>query len=135
VPKPISHAIREFATGVGFMAETGNTSDIASLMERLTEALVSQSEAHARVTVRPRLPSWAVSVLVGLAVAFGTAFTGGLVAYGALQNRVANLELRTQSIDGVSSMATKLDLLKSEVERMEERFNALIDRQAEKRDK
>jgi outer membrane murein-binding lipoprotein Lpp len=119
----VGHAIQEFATGVGFMAETGNVSDVAALVEQLMKALDAKADAHAAATQKPRMPSWVTSLLVGLAVALGTMFVSGLVAYGALQNRVSNLESRTQAIDQLATLNAKIDVLAA-------RFNDMVDGQS-----
>lgn len=133
-PRQVTHhAVREFAQGVGWMAESGNAADVSALMERFGQALIQYSEKYAAATVRPKLPPWASSLLVGLAVALLVSLTGGLVTYGALQSRVTNLEARTSNIDRLNSLDAKVDLITGELQRMETRFNALIDDEAKRR--
>ena len=127
------HAVREFAQGVGWMAEAGNTSDVAALMERFGAALVEYSEKYAMAKAPARLPGWAKQLLVGLCTALLVSLVGGFITYGALQNRVTNLEARTSGIDRLNSLDAKVDLLTGEFERMEARFNAMMDNQAKGR--
>jgi hypothetical protein len=131
------HAIREFAQGVGLMAETGNTVDAAALAASLTDGFAKHLEKtmreYAAVTQKPKLPTWVTTLLVGLAGSLIVGLAGGLLTYGALQNRVTNLENKTSNIDRLNSLDAKVDLLTGEFERMESRFNALMDGQ--KRDK
>ena len=133
-PRIIDYAIKEFSSGVQRLAEIGKSSDLSELMERFTLAMVSQSDAHARATVRPKVPTWIVSVVVGLTVAFMVGGVSALETYGALQNRVGNLESRTSNIDRLNSLDTKVDFLINAETELEKRFNDLIAVQA-RRDK
>jgi hypothetical protein len=121
------HAVKELAQGVGWMAEAGNSADVSAIVERLGSSLMEYAERYGEAKAKPRLPNWAVTTLVGMAVAFSTLFVTSLVTYGALQNRVSALESKTSNLDRLNSLDAKVDLLTGEFERMESRFNALMD--------
>lgn len=114
------------------MAQEG-IHDIGPLVERLTLAMQSQSEELARLTHKPKIPTWIFGALATLALMVIGGFTSWLVTYGALENRVTTLEARTQSIDRLNSLDAKVDLLTGTVQRMETRFNQLMDGHAKDR--
>lgn len=121
----IDHAFSEFAQGVGNMAEGGNTADIGSLVESLTAALRKAEQTHARQTVPPRLPGWVISTFVGLVVAIVMAIGAGLIGYGALQNRVLNLE--NAHPESLGALAAEVHSLGQRIEQMERRIDASLD--------
>jgi hypothetical protein len=75
------------------MAEVQGGSDVAAqIVERLMSAMREKSEAYAAATAKPRMPAWAINVMVGIGCTTIMTVAGGLVAWGTLTNRVANLE-------------------------------------------
>ncbi len=113
------------------MAETGNTAEIAALIERLTDAVMVNAKYHAEATVKPRLPQWATSLLVGLAIAFASLFVTGLVAWGQLQSRMAAVE--NTHPESLSSLATEVHVLNQNFAELQRRFNDLADSQSRAR--
>lgn len=128
--KKIEHAIREFAQGVAFMHEEGNSSDVAAVMERLIAALDSQARAHAAATVKPRMPGWAVTFIVALAVSFLGMTVNGLMNFAALQTRVSSLENAHPEV--ISSLTTEVHFVAKQVEELNQRVEALRQREVRK---
>jgi hypothetical protein len=95
------HAIQEFSAGVAFMIESGDGAkvDIGSLVENLVLALKGQTQKPA---VHPLL-------YVNLAFVLGLAF-----ACGSLWQDVATIKEKTQAVDLVQVVNTKIDRLTTE---------------------
>ena len=127
------HANREFAQELGLMAELGTNPDIASLVEKLMEAIREESRAHAAAIVRPRLPNWVPTLMIGISVSLFTLTTGGLITYGALQNRVANLE--NAHPETLSALAAEVHSMRQGIDELQRRFNDLTDQAARDRDR
>src|ERR1700735_5536445 len=85
----IPHAIAEFEQEAAFMAETGNTQDLAGMMGKLVEALDRKAEAHATAE-RPKIPNWLTTIVIGVAVSVLIGLPAAFVQYGTLQNRISN---------------------------------------------
>jgi hypothetical protein len=106
------------------------------MLERHISAIkeLARAEAETEAKFKPRpLPSWLIPALVTIIIALVSAITGALVAWGAVQNRVANLELqqsklevRTQSVERLGSVETKVDILIDSQHRLEQRVNDLV---------
>jgi len=119
----MQHAIREFAQGVSFMAQ--DNSDIGVLVERLVSAMDAKAERHAAIMPqKPKMHPLLIAVASALIVMIPTA----LVGYGALQQRVLQLEGRTQNIDRLNSIESKLDSLGERFSNLESRYNGSLDR-------
>ncbi len=106
------HAIREFSAGVAFMVESDDKGkvDIGTLIEKLVVALQGQSS---KPSVHPLM-------YVNLAFVLALAFWSG-----SLYTRVATLETKTQAVDGVSVINSKVDILQQEVTRIRDRMDEL----------
>jgi hypothetical protein len=123
----VDRAVKNFAQGVGNMAEIGNGTDVAALIEQLTKALKEKSDAYATVTVKPKLPAWVVNILVGLTVSVAMSLGGGLVAYGQLTNRVANLE--NAHPEGIAALTVEVHMMTEQLADLQKRFNEFSDQQ------
>ncbi len=111
------------------MAERGEQSEVASAiaeaMRHMGDTMLLQAQKHAEVTVRPRMPGWAVSTLVGLVVSAVTMLSGGLVAYGAMQSRITALE--NAHPESISALAVEVHAMRSEFTELMRRFNDMAD--------
>jgi hypothetical protein len=111
------------------MAETGSPDTalfVSGLVEQIVTAMRKEAQAHAAVSYTPRLPAWAVNLLVGVTTALLSAIVAGLVTYGALQNRVSVLE--SAHPEGLAALAVEVHLLNQNVEAIQTRLNDLYDR-------
>jgi hypothetical protein len=127
------HNFVEFATGVEFMTQEGNSaSDLTLLVERLMDGLDKRSQELARVTHKPRLPGWVLAILGSLIVTLIGGFITATQFYATANMRITLLENRTQSIDQLNSLNVKVEALSGTVTRMEARFNEMMDSRREK---
>lgn len=106
------HAIREFSAGVALMVEDDKKVDIGSLIENLVKALQGQAQKPA---VHPIM-------YVNLAFILGLAF-----ACGSLWTRVAAMESKSSNLDAVSVVSYKVDVLQTEMKRLEDRDERIED--------
>lgn len=121
----VEHKIREVAMGVACLAQIDEQNVAAPMVQGLIEALRTEAREHAGATRPPRLPQWAISLLVALSAAFVTAAAAGLVGYGALQQRVTALEAAHP--ESISAINAKIDMLNSRMEDMQRRLNDFVD--------
>jgi len=112
------------------MHEADSTEITADLIKQLIQAMDRKSEEHAAVTVRPRLPSWIVSIFVGLVLALAAMFVTGLVTWGSIQNRVTNLE--NAHPESLSSLASEVHSMNLQLQEITRRFNDMVDEQSKR---
>jgi hypothetical protein len=122
------HAIQTFSQGVSYLMEQGNTTDIVALTESLVRAMRDQAIASGRVEAKLK-PHW---LSIGTLVALVSLIIPALLYCGSLQNRVANLEDKTRSLDTISSLAAKVEALTGTVDRLDQRVYQLLDGRSSK---
>ena len=121
----LHHDFREFAQGVAWVSESGNTTDVGLLIERLTEALWARAQEHANATVRPRLPAWITSIIVGLAVMSGSMFVTGLMRFATVEAEIAALQ--NAHPESITALATEVHTMNQRLAEIERRFNDVVD--------
>jgi uncharacterized coiled-coil protein SlyX len=112
----LNDTLEEFATSVGTAAQMGNeNTDIRPMIAGLIEEL----QEHTRAKIHPL-------VYANLAFLIGIVF-----ACGSLWNRVATLESRSQAIDAIQVVNTKVDAMQSEISRLRDRLDLFLDQKTE----